>query len=111
MNTSLKNQPIFYRFLLLALLLGSGLLTACFGPKNLVTKQRDMPSYAFMGDTLSGWALVRQDSLWGYASAEGKRAIVPRIRWAGALTAGMAQAKARRGYRHLTGQAKLVRRV
>lgn len=111
MNTSLKNQPIFYRFLLHALLLGSGLLTACFGPKNIVTKQRDMPSYDFMGDTLSGWALVRQDSLWGYVSEEGKRAILPRFIWATDFTDGMALAKDKRGYRYINSQGKLLRRV
>ena len=111
MNTSLKNQPIFYRFLLLALLLGSGLLTACFGPRNLVSKQRGMPSYDFMGDTLSGWALVRQDSLWGYVSEEGSRTIRPMFLWATDFTDGMALAEDKWGYRYINRQGKLLRRV
>ena len=64
-------------FMLCLSLASSLLLASCFGPKNLVSKQKGSVPYDFVGDTLDGWAPVRQDSLWGYVSADGKHRIKP----------------------------------
>lgn len=86
-------------------------MTACFGPKNLVTKQKDIPQYDFVGDTLNGWALVRQDSLWGYVSEAGTRVIRPMFLWATDYTDGMVLARDEHGYRYINNQGKLLRRI
>lgn len=94
-----------------ALLLSSCVMTACFGPKNLVTKQKDIPSYDFVGDTLNGWALVRQDSLWGYVSETKTRVIRPMFLWATDFVDGMALARDEHGYRYINRQGKILRRI
>lgn len=111
MKTFFKNKKPYLHFLAFVLIVSSSLLTSCFGPKNLVTKQRGLPQYDFVGDTLEGWALVRQDSLWGFVSEEGSRTIRPMFLWAMDFADGMALAKDKRGYRYINSQGKLLRRV
>lgn len=101
----------YYRLLAIVLISSSSLLTSCFGPKNLVTQQNGMPHYDYVGDTLNGWALVRQDSLWGYVAADGKQVIKPSFLWATDFTNGMALAQDARGYRYINSQGKLLRRI
>lgn len=111
MKTFFKNKKPYPQFLAFVLIVSSSLLTSCFGPKNLVTKQRGLPQYDFVGDTLEGWALVRQDSLWGFVTEEGSRTIRPMFLWAMDFADGMALAKDKRGYRYINSQGKLLRRV
>lgn len=106
-----KNKSLYYRLLVIGLLVSSSLLTSCFGPKNLVTNQRDVDQYDFMGDTLNGWALVRQDSLWGFVSADGRKVIKPAFLWATDFADGMALAEDKQGYRYVNREGKLLRRV
>jgi len=107
----MENHTSYYRFLAVVLIASSSLLTSCFSPKNLVTKQHSTPDYDFVGDTLDGWALVRQDSLWGYVSANGKRTIKPGFQWATDFNDGMTLVQDEHGYRYLNNQGKLIRRV
>lgn len=108
----MKKRPIsIYRFVMTILLISSALFTSCFGPKNLVSRQRGASLYDFVGDTLDGWALVRQDSLWGYLSANGKRTIKPSFQWATDFNDGMALVRDKHGYRYLNNQGRLIRRV
>lgn len=111
MNIPPKNKNTYHLFLTIAFFISYSMMTSCFGPKNLVTKQRDMPQYDFVSDTLDGWALVRQDSLWGYVSEEGRRTIRPMFLWATDFADGMALTKDERGYRYINSQGKLLRRV
>lgn len=111
MNNFPKNKSLYYRLFAIGLLVSSGLLTSCFGPKNLVTQKRAISQYDFIGDTVDGWALVRQDSLWGFVSEEGSRTIRPMFLWATDFTDGMALAEDKWGYRYINRQGKLLRRV
>lgn len=111
MNELSKNKKLYYRLLAIVLIASSSLLSSCFGPKNLVTKQRGVPQYDFLGDALDGWALVRQDSLWGYVTADGKQVIKPTFTWATDFADGMALAEDEKGYRYINAQGKLLRQV
>lgn len=101
------------RWLLLraALMVNTCLLASCFGPKNLVSRQSGISDYDYVGDTLNGWSLVRQDSLWGYVSADGKHVIKPIFPWATDFTDGMALVQDRHGYRYINSEGKLLRRI
>lgn len=101
----------YYRFVAIVLIASNSLLISCFGPKNLVTQQSGIPHYDYTGDTLSGWALVRQDSLWGYISADGKQVIKPPFLWATDFADGMALAQDDHGYRYINSRGKLLRRI
>ncbi|RQP10851.1 MAG: WG repeat-containing protein, partial [Parapedobacter sp.] len=83
-------------------------MSSCFGPKNLISKQHGTPDYDFVGDTLDGWALVRQDSLWGYVSANGKRTIKPGFHWATDFNDGMALVKNEYGYQYINLRGRLL---
>jgi len=86
-------------------------MSSCFSPKNIVSKQHDVSLYDFVGDTLNSWSLVRKDSLWGYVSVDGKRAIKPTFRWATDFSDKMALAQDKRGYRYINREGKLLRRI
>lgn len=107
----MKEKHISFCRFATTILLISSLLTSCFGPKNLVTNQHGTPHYDYVGDTLNGWSLVRQDSLWGYVSADGKRIIDLRFAWATDFTDGMALTRDKRGYRYINSRGKLLRRI
>ncbi|HWK99317.1 MAG TPA: WG repeat-containing protein, partial [Parapedobacter sp.] len=107
----MEKQFSYYRLPAIVLIASTSLLTSCFGPKNLVTQKSGMRHYDYVGDTLSGWALVRQDSLWGYVAADGKQVIKPTFTWATDFADGMALAQDDRGYRYINGNGKLLRRI
>src|SRR5690606_18526796 len=109
-NTMREKHIFYYRFFAIVLI-ASSLLTSCFGPKNLVTQQSGMPYYDYVGENLNGWGLVRQDSLWGYISADRKQVIKPTFTWATDFADGMALAQDDRGYRYINAQGKLLRRI
>lgn len=111
MKKLFKNKNFYYCLLSIVFIASSSLLTSCFGPKNLVTKQRGIPQYDFVGDTLDGWALVRKDSLWGYVSADGRKVIKPSFLWATDFAEGMALAEDEKGYRYINAQGKVLRQV
>src|SRR5690606_26672504 len=107
----MREKHIFYYRFFAIVLIASSLLTSCFGPKNLVTQQSGMPHYDYVGENLNGWGLVRQDSLWGYISADRKQVIKPTFTWATDFADGMALAQDDRGYRYINAQGKLLRRI
>lgn len=111
MKKLFKNKNFYYCLLSIVFIASSSLLTSCFGPKNLVTKQRGIPQYDFVGDTLDGWALVRKDSLWGYVSADGRKVIKSTFLWATDFAEGMALAEDEKGYRYINAQGKVLRQV
>lgn len=111
MNAPPENKNTYYRFLMIAFVVSSSLLTSCIGPKNLVTQQSRTLHYDYIGDTLDSWALVRKDSLWGYVSDDGKKLIKPAFLWATDFADGMALTQDKRGYRYLNRQGKLIRRI
>lgn len=105
-----QKQIFFYPFITVVLLLSS-ITMSCLGPKNLVTKQEQKPTYDFVGDAKNGWKLVRQDSLWGYISEDGKQVIPPLFSWSTDFTDEMALVRDARGYGYINKQGQLLRRV
>lgn len=110
MNTSLKKYNSFSFFTIIIVMLISGLFTSCFGPKNLVTQQKQQSKYEFIGDTISGWALTRNDHSWGFVGDDGKSVIEPKFSWATDFSEGMALVKDKNAYRFVNFKGKQLRR-
>src|SRR5690606_25113255 len=69
-------------------------------------------NYAYQGDTLDSWSLVRLDSMggmWGYVSADGGKAIEPVFDWADDFADGMALVQYQGHYSYLNPQGKRMR--
>lgn len=86
-------------------------LSACSGWKNLARNTRDVPIYEYHGDTIDHWSLVRQDSLWGYVSENGRRIVKHIFPWADDFSGHMALVQYKAGYTFVNQQGKLLRRM
>lgn len=96
----------------LSIILAFGLvLTSCSGWKNLAKNARGLSAYEYQGDTVGGWSLVRQDSLWGYVSEDGRRTVMHIFPWADDFSDCMALVQYKTGYSFINQQGKLLRRM
>ena len=89
-------------------------LASCSIWKNHVVPFRQQESYAYQGDTVNGWSLVRLDRMggnWGYVSADGRKAIEPVFDWADDFADGAALVQYQGHYSYLNPQGKRMRRI
>ena len=100
-----------FRFSCYSIIALSLFLVSCSGLKNLNVKNESYQSYDFYGDTIDNWSLVRQDSLWGYVSQDGSRAVKRIFTWADDFSDGMALVQDQNGYSYINFEGKLLRRV
>lgn len=106
-----NSNRIFLRLPYYAIVVLSLFLASCSGLRNLTVKHDSSSSYDFNGDTIDHWSLVRQDSLWGYISEDGRRAVKRIFTWADDFSDGMALVHNQNGYSYINHQGKLLRKV
>lgn len=100
-----------FKFLLLVITILSLFLASCSSYKNLTVKNKSLDSYEFYGDTIDNWSLVRQDSLWGYISEDGKLAVKRIFTWADDFSDGMALVQDQKDYSYINNEGKLLRKI
>lgn len=93
------------------LVFGALLLTSCSGLKSLVERKDGLEIYAYQGDTIGGWSLTRQDSLWGYVSSDGLHKVPPIFIWAGDFSDSMALVQYNGIFSFVNERGKLLRKV
>lgn len=89
-------------------------LASCSTWKNHTVPLSQQENYAYQGDTLDSWSLVRLDSMggmWGYVSADGRKAIEPVFDWADDFADGAALVQYQGHYSYLNLQGKRMRRI
>ncbi|TYR38409.1 WG repeat-containing protein [Sphingobacterium phlebotomi] len=89
-------------------------LASCSSWKNRLLSHQQQEGYAYQGDTLHGWSLIRLDSMtetWGYVSQDGKRAIQSIFNWADDFTDSMALVHYQDHYTYVNQNGKQMRRI
>lgn len=89
-------------------------LASCSSWKNRLMSHQQREGYAYQGDTLNGWSLIRLDGMtgmWGYVSQDGKRAIRPIFNWADDFTDSMVLVRYQDHYTYVNQQGEQMRRI
>ena len=82
-------------------------ILSCSSTKRVQQPNTKSVSYDYKTTATDGWKLTRQDTLWGFITADEKKVIPPQFLWADQFKEGLALVKTKKGYTYISANLRV----